>query len=320
MVRLLKRSDVEDLVDLPAAIACMEQLYREQAEGKVSAAAPTTMRSDDAMMMVRAGGLAGQHRLGFRISRARGRGWAFIWDSPEGELQAIVETPFSDLRLSATIAVAVGRLAPSQPRTLGVIGTGGVAWAGLLGLAASRRPERVKVFSRGEEHRIGFANGAAKQLELEAEPVDSAEAAAEGADIVLIATSASQPVLQADVLAADCLVIGAGNRPEMGPDFYRKAGTIVTTSKVHEMHVGPWPLVQLIKDEEIGWDTVHELGEVVAGQVQRGSGLTVFREAQGGFSDIALANLAALKAAELGRGVDWQLDPPFVPHAAPWLS
>jgi alanine dehydrogenase len=316
MVRLLRRAEVEDLVDLPAAIACMDRLYRDQAEGKVTAEAPTTMRSDQAMLMVRSGSLAGQHRLGFRITRARGpdasnrapRGWALVWDSPDGELMAVVEYPFSDLRVSATIALAVDKLAGNDVHTVGVIGTGGISWSGLAGIAAVRRPAEVRVFSREQDHRVRFANRARKELELEADAVDSAQAAVEGADLVLVATSAGQPALEVDWLPDECLVVGAGNRPELGPDFYRKAGLIVTTSKVHEMHVGEWPLVTLIKNEEIGWDTVSELGEVVSGQVKRPRGLTVFREAQGGFSDIALASFAHEQAAALGRGVNWELD------------
>ena len=307
MVRLLRRAEVEDLVDLRAAIDCMDRLYRAQAAGQVSAEAPTTMRSDEAMMMVRSGGLAGQHRLGFRISRARGRGWALVWDSPAGELQAVVEYPFSDLRVSATVALAVDKLARPEVQRVGVIGTSGIAWASLTGVAEVRRLRDVRVFSRAEEHRTDFVNRAQKELELEVMPVGSARAAVEGADLVLVATSASQPVIEADWLPAECLVVGAGSRPELGPDFYRRAGLIVTTSKVHEMHVGEWPLVTLIKNEEIGWDTVAELGEVVAGQRTRPRGLTVFREAQGGFSDIALATLATEKAAALGRGLNWEV-------------
>ena len=308
MVRLLRRADVEDLVDLSAAIDCMERLYRDQAAGGVSAEPPTTMRSDDAMMMVRSGGLAGQHRLGFRISRARGRGWALIWDSPAGELQAVVEYPFSELRVSATVALAVDRLAQPDVRTIGVIGTGGIAWASLAGVCAIRRPTEVRVYSRADEHRSAFANRAEKELEIGVRPVDSASAAVEGADVVLVATNGSQPVLEADWLAPDCLVAGAGNRPELGPDVYRKASLVVTTSKVHDQNQGEWPLVSLIKGGEMSWDDVAELGDVVAGKRTRPAGLAVFREAQGGFSDIALAHLATEKAAALGRGVNWELD------------
>ncbi len=231
-----------------------------------------------------------------------------IWDSPAGELQAVVEYPFADLRVSATVALAADHLAHREVHTVGVIGSSGIAWAVMAGLAAVRKPEHVRIFSRDEAHRAAFAERVGKELDLDAAQAESARAAVEGADIVLVATSATAPVIEADWLPDDCLVLAAGNRPELGLDFYRKAGLIVTTSKVHEMHVGEWPLVTLIKNEEIGWDTVSELGEIVAGQRARGPGLTVFREAQGGFSDIALATLAVEKAAALGRGLDWELD------------
>src|ERR1051325_606058 len=153
MVRLLTRADVEDLVDLPTAMDCMERLYRDQGAGQVSAQPPTAMRSDDAMMMVRAGGLAGQHRLGFRISRARGRGWALIWDTPDGELQAVVEYPFSDIRVAGTIAVAADHLAGPDLGDLGIVGTSGIAWASLRGASHVRKARSIRVFSRDPENR-----------------------------------------------------------------------------------------------------------------------------------------------------------------------
>lgn len=308
MVRLLRESEVEDLVDLQGAIACMERTYRQQAENQITASPPSTLRSDDAMMMVRAGGLAGDHQLGFRISRARGRAIALVFDTPVGDLQALVGYPFSDLRVSATMALAVDRLAAAGSTKLGMIGTGGIAWASISGISAIRGLKEVNVYSRGEDHRQEFAGRVEKELEIAASPRESAQEAIEGADIVVVATSASAPVLQAEWLPEGALVAGAGNRPELGPDVYRRASFIVTTSKVHETNVGEWPLTQLVKAGEIKWEDVAELGEVVAGKKQRPAGLTVFREAQGGFSDIALAALALERATAAGRGSEWDLE------------
>ena len=53
---------------------------------------------------------------------------------------------------------------------------------------------------------------------------------------------------------------------------------------------------------KLDWDAVAELGEVVAGKVARPSGISVLREAQGGFGDVALASVAYERALELGRG------------------
>jgi len=46
-----------------------------------------------------------------------------------------------------------------------------------------------------------------------------------------------------------------------------------------------------------------ELGDVVTGKLTPPPGLVLFREAQGGFSDMALAVYAYERAHELGRGI-----------------
>ena len=63
-----------------------------------------------------------------------------------------------------------------------------------------------------------------------------------------------------------------------------------------------------MKDESgaIDWRSVLELGQVVAGpQPPDRSGITVFRESQGGFGDTALGAWAYDRARELGLGQEF---------------
>ena len=84
----------------------------------------------------------------------------------------------------------------------------------------------------------------------------------------------------------------------------------MTTSKVQELNIheysDEWPLVQLSRAGRLDLDQdIMELGAIVAGARRRPSGITVFRDAQGGFTDIALAAWAFERATALGRGQDW---------------
>ena len=86
----------------------------------------------------------------------------------------------------------------------------------------------------------------------------------------------------------------------------------MTTSKVQEMNIhdvnDDWPLVAAIKSGRVKWDDVLELGQVVARNLPKGNGISVFRDAQGGFGDIALATWAYKRAVELGRGTELAIE------------
>jgi ornithine cyclodeaminase/alanine dehydrogenase-like protein (mu-crystallin family) len=99
-----------------------------------------------------------------------------------------------------------------------------------------------------------------------------------------------------------------GNRPELDDSVFRRAALIVTSSKTQEMNVheisDDWPLVRLIHAGEVDWNAVPDLGEVLVGRVNVPDGITVFREAQGGFTDVAIAAWLYDRAVALGRGVE----------------
>lgn len=306
MVTLLTESDVADLIDLASAMECMESVYQEQARGQVTASPPSMVRSGGGLLLIRSGGLADAHHYGVRISTGpNAPAYALVFESPAGRLLAVIEYPFSELRVGATVGVAVNRLAQRDARHVAMIGSGRLAWSIVPAVCAVRQLESVRVYSPTPSHRAEFAARVERELDISATAVDGPAAAIEGADIVLVAAAATEPVLKAEWLPPAALVVGAGNRPELGTDVFQKADLIVTTSKVHDRNVGDWPLVRLIGAGELDWDGVAELGDVISGRLSPRDGLTVFREAQGGFSDIALASLAYQRASALGRGQLW---------------
>jgi ornithine cyclodeaminase/alanine dehydrogenase-like protein (mu-crystallin family) len=96
---------------------------------------------------------------------------------------------------------------------------------------------------------------------------------------------------------------------ELDEDVYRRAELIVANSKVHEWNVleieDAWPIVRLARAGVLDWERVPELGQVIAGKIPRPTGISVYRDARGGFDDVALAVRAYERAVALGRGTDW---------------
>jgi ornithine cyclodeaminase/alanine dehydrogenase-like protein (mu-crystallin family) len=313
MARLLTRADVEDLIDFPGAVSILEQAFRDQAEGGVVPWPPSLMHSGKSLLILRSGGLPAQERMGVRVTTGpHNPSYALIYESNGGRLLSIVEYPFSDLRLFATVALGVDRLAKPEARRVGIIGTGRLAPGLLKAVCSVRKIDSVNVYSRTPEHRARFATDMGPALGVTVMASDAAEQAVGGADIVLVITSSETAVLDGSWVAPGALVTAAGVRSELDEAVFERAELIVTTSKVQEMNVhemdDSWPLVRLTRSGKLSWDAVIELGEVVTGRVSRPAGICVFREAQGGFGDIALAAWAYERAVALGRGTDWTTD------------
>src|SRR5207244_3977537 len=191
MVTLLSESEVIDLIDLQSAMACMETAYKAQAAGQITAYPPAMMRSDGGLLIMRSGGLPERHHYGTRIATGpEAPAYALIFESPGGNLLSLVEYPFSDLRVGATVGLAVNRLAPPAVQHLAVIGTSRIAWTILEGTHTVRKPKSITVYSRGSEHRAEFASRIEKELEIAATPCETAKAAVKDADVVLVATAA----------------------------------------------------------------------------------------------------------------------------------
>jgi ornithine cyclodeaminase len=271
------------------------------------------MRSGGALLILRSGGLAERSRYGVRISTGpQNNSHALIFESPSGRLLGFMGYPFSDLRLAASVAVGLGHLAPPAVRKLALLGTGRLAFPVLEAAHRSRPFEKLAVYSPTEEHRRRFAKEAGEKLRVGSEAADDPRLAVQGADAVVVVTNSRTPALRGSWLEPSAHVTAVGVRTEVDDDVFLRASLIVTTSKVQEMNIhdmrDDWPLVRLTRSGRLTLDSVAELGDVVAGRVMRPDGITVFRDAQGGFSDIALAALAYERAVALGRGTDIDVD------------
>ena len=180
MVRMLTASEVEDLVDLHDAVACLEQAFLAQAKGEVTAWPPSSMRTGAGALMLRSGGLAGLGRMGLRITTGpQNPSFALVFGTDGGTLLSIMSYPFSELRLHATVALGVDRMARPGPARVGLIGSGRNA-LGLLEAVASVRPiTDVRVFSPNAAHRAAFDVRAADALGVSVSAVDAPERAIE---------------------------------------------------------------------------------------------------------------------------------------------
>jgi ornithine cyclodeaminase/alanine dehydrogenase-like protein (mu-crystallin family) len=309
MVLVLGHRDVADLLDLPTAVAVTEALFREQAAGDVAPDPPHLLRLRPGVMRLVAGALLGSRRGGVRVSAgsASGDPTALLYDLDDGGLLCIQAYPFSSLRIAATVGLVTKLLAPGRVLTVGLIGTGRNAQSVLEGVCWARpEVERIRLYSRREEHRRQFADAMRAALGRDVTAVDAGRAVVEGAEVVLTATDPQAPVLHGDWLRPGQLVIPIGRPNELDAVAYQRADLVVVTQRHHEENYYDRdlekPLLDLLARGEL---TCADFHDVVAGRVTPpppDTSLVVVRESQGGVGDMALANYAYTQAVALGRG------------------
>jgi len=307
MTLLLRRSEVADLLDLGQAMRVLEQTFREQAGGKVKQVPPLRFMNRGMRMVV--GGLEAQDKNGLRVSVTGGDGLALLFEISSGNLLALMGYPFSNLRISATVGLAIDRFTDPRAKTIAMVGSGRLALPVLEPAIAVRQIERVIVYSRNADNREAFARKASEKLKVDVMPVTSAEQAIDQADFVLVSTNSPTAALLGKWLRSGVAVFGVGRPNEFDDDVYLRANLICVTSKTHELGYYDTkvdqPLVRLSQQGTIAWSSVVEFCEIVSRRVvvpEKSTSRIVFRDSQGGYGDLALAAWAYEEARRRGLG------------------
>ena len=307
MTLLLQRPEVSGLLDLPQAMRVLEQTFREQSGGKVKQVAPLRFMNRGMRMVV--GGLEAQDKNGLRVSVTGGGALTLLFEISSGNLLSLMGYPFSELRISATVGLAIERFTDRNAKTIAMIGSGRLALPILEPACAVRSIERVLVYSRSAENRERFARSASQALKTSVVAVASAEAAIEQAHFVLVSTNSPTAALKGEWLRPGLAVFSIGRPNEFDDQVYLRANLICVTSKTHELDYYDrkldQPLIRLCQQGTIAWDGVAEFGDIFAGKVavpELASSVIIFRDSQGGYGDLALAAWVYEEAKRRGLG------------------
>lgn len=232
-----------------------------------------------------------------------------LLDPRTGALTALIEgASVTVVRTAAVSAVAVKHLAPPESAVLAMFGAG-VQALGHLSALASVMPglREVRVWSPAPD-RLHLVEAVAKDAAVEVRAAESGEECATGADVIVLVTSSSEPVLDAAWVRPGALVVSVGAcRPEMremDPGLVRRARLFVDSRASALAESGD--IMQGIQAGSFGEDHIAgELGDVVAGRVpgrQAGSETIVFKSLGLAVEDVTAADLILRRAAERGVG------------------
>lgn len=326
MVRVLGAQDVRRLVGLADAIAVVREAFAAADRGEAVTPAPL------ALHLPQAGGelhVKGAYLTGspvFAVKTATGfyrnpslglpvgGGMTMIYDAQNGRLRALVADGglLTELRTAAAGAVAADLLARPGAGSAAIIGTGQQARHQLRALLAVRPVEEVRVWGRRPEAALDYAR------EMAAEGVGvstaaTAREAAEGAAIVITATSAAQPLLRAGWLAAGTHVTAVGadmpHKQELDPQILAAADKYVPDSVQAAAACGE--LHHAIEARTLSPGSVYgELGALASGRLAGRTGadeLTVADLTGLGVQDAAIAALVIRLAENQDAGRDLPL-------------
>jgi ornithine cyclodeaminase/alanine dehydrogenase-like protein (mu-crystallin family) len=197
---------------------------------------------------------------------AGGSAFVVVLFSLDGTLVAVIEADrLGQLRTGAASAVAARYLATPGAVSLGVIGAGWQAESQVACIrAALPGLERVVAYRRDPEKLAAFcaANGC--------EPGESHRDAAEQ-DVVVTVTTSKDPVLRGEWLGPGALVCAVGandpSRRELDNVVLERAAFVCCDS-VEQARLESGDLIEPVASGVLDWLEVHELQDVVAGELQ----------------------------------------------------
>jgi alanine dehydrogenase len=307
MTLYLSEEDVGALLTIEDALEAVEGSFRRLAAGAVENRPRYRIRLEGGILAVMS---AADLELGYAGTKAyTAFGYADsrfvvqLFDTRRAELVAVIEANrLGQLRTGAASGVAAKYLAHEGVKTLGVIGCGWQAESQVAAIrAAVPTVERVVAYCRTPERLREFCKRAG------AEPAELQREAGEQ-EIVVTATSSNDPVLRGEWLPTGALVcaIGANHlgARELDNVVLERASFVCCDSK-EQARLESGDLVEPIEQGVLDWLEVHELQEVVAGEVSGRSSdddIVVFKSNGLAAWDVAAGAAALERARERGVG------------------
>jgi alanine dehydrogenase len=302
----LREDEIAALLSPEDALAAVEASFLRLAAGVVDNRPRERLPLDDGQFAVMA---CVDRELGYAGTKTYAwtpRGAPFtvlLYSLEHTRLEAVIEADkLGQLRTGAASGIAAKYLAGPGASSLGVIGCGWQAASQVASIrAAVPTIAATVVYCRDEEHRAAFcAEHACEEAETNR---DAAEQ-----DIVVTVTTSRDPVLRGEWLSEGALVCAVGandpKRRELDNAVLERAAFVCCDSR-EDSKLESGDLIEPVAQGILDWLEVHELQDVVAGEVQgRASDddIVVFKSNGIAAWDLAIGARAVELARERGVG------------------
>lgn len=316
---ILNEADVRKLLPMAECVELMADALAALERGELTMPLRSMFRPrDEASLM----GLMPAHRARaayglkaicvFPDNPRRGldahQGAVLLFDGETGELRSAMNaSTITEIRTAAVSAVATRLLAREGVRELAVLGAGVQARAHVEAMATVGDFDSVRIWSRTAEHARALAE------EVGGEAVATAEEALDGAGVVCTTTTAREPIVRREWLAAGAHVNAVGSSipttRELDTATMAAAALFVDRRESTLNEAGDYLLAAA--EGAIGPEHIRaELGEILTGRANGRTSddeLTVFKSLGLAAEDLAVAEHVYRGARETGVGTEVEL-------------
>jgi len=319
---ILSETEVHQLLPMSECIPVMEEALRALARGQAHQPLRTIFRPPETkgvMVMMPAFGEGQSPMFGLKaicvfpgnaaIGKDAHQGGVLLFDGRTGELLALVNaSAITAIRTAAVSALATRLLARPDATELAIIGAGVQARTHLSAIACVRQIRHARIVAARFESAQNFAHEMQPQFPFPIAPVDNVEAAVSGADVIVTATTAREPVIRREWISAGAHINAIGTfspkAREIDTETMVAASLFVDRRESVFNEAGDY----LIATQEgaIGPEHIRaELGDVLTG-IHPGRAspneITLFKSLGLGIEDLAAAAYVFTKAGAAGAG------------------
>lgn len=327
MVLVLTKSDLEHVLSMRETIEVVERAFAELVQG--TACVPLrlmiNMEEQKGLFLTMPAYLTKSKSLATKIvslfeQNPIKHGLPTIYalvvlnDPDTGRPLAIMEGGFlTAMRTGAVGGVAAKYLARNNSKVVGVIGAGVQSKTQLWALCEVRDITKALVYDIIPQRSNEYVNEMSRKLGIDVFPVDHAERAVKGADILITATTARDPVINGAWVEPGTHINAFG---VMGPEAreldtttIRKSKLIVDSREAVLSESGD--ILIPIKEGSITEDHIFsELGEIVTGRREGRTSdneITLWKSVGLAIQDAAATKLAYDKAVDQKLGIEVEL-------------
>ena len=322
MPLILTEDDIRSVLTMSGLIDAMESALIEYSSGRAQQPLRTVVEVGPrkAFFGVMPAFIPGSDALGTKLVTVYGSNAELglpthlativMLDAATGAPVAFLDGRFiTEARTAAVSAVSTRLLARSDAAVLAILGSGVQARSHLEAIANVRVLREVRVWSPNPDHRARFADEVRDRVRpANVSAESSAQAAAAGADIIVLATSSRTAVVRSDWVSDGTHICAVG---ACRPDQREMDGALVARSRLFvDSRTGALAeagdIVLAIGEGLITAAHIQgELGEVAAHRVDGRRDpreVTVFKSLGMAVEDVAAAHLACTRATERGLG------------------
>jgi len=219
-ILVLSHEEVLELLPMKECIGVMRQALIALAAGKAHQPLRTIIRPPDAkgvmgLMPAYTSGSESGGSAAFGLKAicvfpgnpAKGmdshQGAVLLFSAETGELMATMNaSAITAIRTAAVSGVATDLLGRADACNLAMIGSGVQARSHLAAMSEVRSLKRCRVASRNLEHAQNFCEEMRPDFSFALEPVETVQEALEGADLIVSATTAVEPIVRREWISA----------------------------------------------------------------------------------------------------------------------